>query len=286
MRRRALAVLRATRPRQWIKNLLVAAAPVAAADIFDASTFGRTVLAIALFTLAAGAVYLFNDAADVDVDRAHPTKRRRPVAAGEISVSFANRAAAVTGAVAVAGGVALDGSFGIVLAAYLAINVAYSRTLKHVPWVDLVVVASGFVLRAVGGGTATDVPLSAWFVAVICGGSLFMVTGKRTAELNRAPAGSGRAVLEQYSKGSLRVVTAASGATTVVAYAMWVMATNARVGWLAAGSLVMLAGALARYGAAIEDGRGEHPEQVFLHDLAFQVLAVAWAAFYLGAVYG
>lgn len=279
------ALVRATRPRQWIKNGLVAAAPIAAAEIFTASVFGRTVAAMALFTAASGAVYLVNDSFDVEADRAHPTKALRPIAAGLVSVRLALATAALLAASALALGLLLDLSFGAVLLAYLLVNVGYSTSVKHVAWLELAVVAAGFILRAAAGGTATDLPLSAWFVAVVSGGSIFIVTGKRSAELARA-GDEGRTSLDRYSVRSLRLARGVAAATAIVAYAMWVIQTNERVGWLALASLVFIAGSFARYDRLLESGMGEHPEDIFLHDRIFQALAGAWLAVYIGSIYG
>jgi decaprenyl-phosphate phosphoribosyltransferase len=281
-----LALLKATRPEQWIKNVLVGAAPVAAGEIGDSGILARTAAATCIFIVASGAVYLVNDAADAEIDRAHPVKASRPIAAREISIPAALTAATTMATVAVVSGFVLALELGLVLAVYLAVNVAYSSGLKHVGWVELAVIASGFVLRAVAGGAATGLPLSPWFVAVISGGSLFIVTGKRTAELVRAGEGAGRVALGHYTIVSLRRLRVVAAATSVVAYAMWVVRTSDRVGWLALASLVLVAAAFARYSGVIESGRGEHPEDVFRHDRPFQLIAAAWLVVYTGAVYG
>ena len=178
------ALLRTARPRQWIKNVLVFAAPGAAGVLDDWPAVGYAMLAFVSFCLAASGVYMWNDALDVDADRLHPTKRFRPVATGVVSV----RAAEVCGTLAIVLALAVAAGTGrwqtvVVVAVYVALIITYSVWLKHVPVLDIVAVASGFVLRAAGGAVAVDVPMSSWFVLCTVFGSLFIVTGKRYAEL-------------------------------------------------------------------------------------------------------
>lgn len=285
-RSRPTALVRALRPRQWIKNVLVAAAPVAAGSLDEADTFWRTLAAIVLFIAASGSTYLFNDAADVDVDRAHPTKRHRPIAAGLIPVHTARVTAAALATAALGGAFAIRWPFGLVILAYLAVNLSYSAGMKHWPGVELAAIASGFVLRAVGGGAATETPLSAWFVVVVCGVSLFVVVGKRIAELRRTKGDGGRRVLARYDARALHGAQAVSAGGAVVAYVLWVLTQDLANAWLAAASLVPFTASLARYARAIESGLGEDPEDILLGDRAIQVIGVAWVVVYGLAVYG
>lgn len=281
------ALLRALRPRQWMKNALVAAAPVAAGSLDEAGVVGRTVAAVVVFIAAAGATYLVNDAADAHIDQRHPTKRHRPVAAGAVTPRQARATAAVLAAGALAGAALLHWSYLAIVASYLAINAWYSGGMKHLPVVELGAIAAGFILRAVGGGAATRTPLSAWFVVVVCAASLFVVAGKRSAELRRtADNGAGRPVLRHYSPAGLRAFRAVTAATAVVAYALWVLDQDQAIGWLAAVSLLPFAGALARYSAAIERGLGEDPEDIVLADRPFQALGLCWLVVYGVGLYG
>lgn len=281
----AHAFLAALRPRQWVKNVLVAAAPAAAGGLDQLEVLARTAGAIGVFVAAAGCTYLFNDAADVEADRAHPTKRHRPVAAGTISAATARLGAVVLAVGALGAGTALAWEFGAVIGTYLAINAAYSAGMKHVPGVELAAIASGFVLRAIGGGAATAIPLSGWFVAVVCATALFVVAGKRSAELARTGGQGGRRVLAHYDIASLRALRAATAGAAVVAYAFWVIAQDLAITWLAAASLFPFAAGLARYAGAVDEGRGEDPEDIILGDRAIQVIGVAWVVVYGAAVY-
>lgn len=280
------ALVRASRPRQWVKNVLVAAAPVAASTLDEGATLARTIAAFVIFVAASGSTYLFNDAADVQIDQTHPTKRHRPIASGQISVGFALQAAAALGIGSVAGATLLAWQFGVVIAVYLGVNLAYSAGLKHWPAVELAAIASGFVLRAVGGGAATDTPLSAWFVVVVCAASLFVVAGKRSAELIRTAGSGGRSVLRHYTAHQLRLLRALTAGVALVAYSLWVLNQELAIDWLAALSLLPFGGALARYSIAIEAGRGEDPEDIALGDRGFQLMCVTWVVIYGVAVYG
>ena len=281
------ALLRALRPRQWMKNVLVGAAPVAAGGLDDGEVLGRTIAAVAVFIAAAGATYLVNDAADVDIDRTHPTKRNRPIASGAVSVPQARGTAALLAVAALAGAAALHWSYLVIIAIYLAINAWYSGGMKHIPVLELGAIASGFILRAIGGGAATRIPLSAWFVVVVCSASLFVVAGKRSAELRRtADNGAGRPVLTHYTPAGLRAFRAVTAGTAVVAYALWVLDQDLAIGWLAALSLLPFAGALGRYSAAIERGLGEDPEDIVLGDRPFQLIGLCWLVVYGVGLYG
>ncbi len=279
------SLVRALRPRQWIKNVLVLAAPVAAGTLDEPDVLVRALAGVAIFIMASGATYLLNDVVDVAVDRAHPTKRHRPVAAREISVRSARTIAPILALLALAAAFALAVELGLVIAGYLAINAAYSAGLKHVPWLELAPIAAGFILRAVAGGAATDTPLSAWFVVVVCSASLFVVAGKRSAELRRTAGAGGRRVLRHYSAAGLRAFQAATAGSAVVAYALWVVAQDRAVGWLAAVSLLPFTAALARYSAALDLGLGEDPEDIVLGDRVFQLIAAAWVVVYALAVH-
>ena len=177
------SLLRTARPKQWVKNVLVFAAPAAAGVLTEPGPLARTLVAFVAMCLAASGTYFLNDALDAEADRQHPTKRFRPVAAGYVSVGLAK----VMAAVLIAAGIAISipisrGELALVVAGYAALTVSYSLWLKHEPVIDLAAVAAGFVLRAIAGGVAADVLISDWFLIVAASGSLFMVTGKRHAE--------------------------------------------------------------------------------------------------------
>lgn len=279
---RVPAVVRLLRPRQWVKNLLVFAAPAAAGVLDQPSHLGRTTLLFVAFCLAASGTYCINDAADAEADRTHPRKRLRPVAAREISVGAAVALGAGLLAVAVAVA-ALTGGWpttGIVVL-YVAITTAYTLWLKHQAVVDIVVVASGFVVRAVAGVVGTDLPLSDWYLIVASFGSLFLVAGKRSTELNLgAGAGEHRKALVSYSPPFLLFVRAVSAGITLLAYCLWAFEradlADGGFPWFQL-SIVPFTMAILRY--ALVHSMEEHaaPEDIVLGDRTLLVISAVWA---------
>ena len=284
------ALIRTARPKQWAKNVLVFAAPAAAGVLNEPRQIGRTSIAFVAFCLAASGTYFFNDALDAVADRQHPTKQFRPVAAGHISEHLAKVIAAV---LVLAGiGIALPvnhGRLAGMVALYVVITLSYSAWLKHEPVIDLGAVASGFVIRAIAGGVATNVRLSDWFLIVAGGASLFMVTGKRYSEqieLGDAQ-GAHRATLTAYSKGYLSFVRAVAASTTITAYCLWAFENKAATGtqlWFEI-SIVPFVLALLRYAHVIEQGRAGAPEEVLFSDRIIQVLGLLWAVSFALGVY-
>ena len=271
-------VLSLLRPKQWVKNVLVAAAPLAAGTLLHADVAVDTLRAFIVFCLASSATYCFNDVLDAEADARHPTKCRRPVASGVVS-----RPVALGVSVVLAGGaLALAGplSFALVVAGYLAVNVAYSSWLKHRPVIELGLVSSGFLLRAVGGGLATDLPLSQWFLIVTAFGSLFMVTGKRLSELTAAEDAGAvvRRSLTYYPLSYLRMILGITAGVTITGYCLWafeVGANHPRGVWTAI-SIAPFVLAIMRYALDTDLGRVEEPEQVVLRDPTLQLLGLLW----------
>jgi decaprenyl-phosphate phosphoribosyltransferase len=284
----ARSLLRTARPKQWAKNVLVFAAPGAAGVLTEADELGRTLAAFVAFCLAASGTYFLNDALDADADRRHPTKRNRPVAAGHVSDGLAKTMAVVLMLAALAVAAPFNGGkLALVVGGYIVITVAYSLWLKHEPVVDLGAVAAGFVLRAIAGGVATDVPLSDWFLIVAGAGSLFIVTGKRHAEqveLGDASAGH-RSTLAQYPSAYLNYVRAVTSGVAITAYCLWAFENAAAVGdvfWFRLSIVPFVAGVL-RYALVVEQGAGGAPEEIVLGDRVLQLFGLMWvAAFAVG----
>ena len=176
-------LLRATRPRQWSKSLLVFAAPLLSGRFTERDVLGNAAVAFVAFTLAASAVYLINDACDVESDRAHPTKRRRPVAAGTLSARTASWVGGLLAAAALVVALISGLDLVIVIAVYLALSMLYCFALKDEPVIDIAIIAAGFLLRAIAGGAAAGIELSQWFLLARVVRSLFMAAGKRYAEI-------------------------------------------------------------------------------------------------------
>jgi decaprenyl-phosphate phosphoribosyltransferase len=275
------ALLQLLRPRQWVKNLLVFAAPGAAGVLTQRQELLETLVAFVAFCLAASGTYCLNDAADAEADRAHPTKRRRPVASGAVPAATAR----AIGVGLVVAGVAigfLTGSWHLpaMTAGYVAVTTAYTLWLKHIAVVDLAAVAAGFVLRTLAGAAATGVEVSDWFLIVASFGSLFMVAGKRSAELDGEGAGRTRAVLSQYSAQFLTYVRSLSSAVAVAAYCLWAFeeaGTSDGFPWFELSIVPFVLGIL-RYGLRLDQGEGGAPEDVVLGDRTLQVIGIVWVA--------
>ena len=284
-------IIRSARPKQWLKNVLVFAAPGAAGVLDEPSSLGLTLLAFASFCLAASGTYFWNDVLDVEADRSHPTKSKRPIAAGLVSLST-GRVLGTVLPIAAIGLAALTGEWRAVavVVAYMAITLSYSAIWKHIAVVDLVAIASGFVLRAAMGAVAVDVPMSSWFVLVTTFGSLFIVTGKRYAEARElgADAGDVRATLDDYSEGFLRFVLSVTCGGALVSYCVWAFETKEISGSdlpFYELSIVPIVAAFLRYALVLDQGQGAAPEEVFGRDRVLQVLGLVWLAVYGTAVY-
>ncbi|MEU5633858.1 decaprenyl-phosphate phosphoribosyltransferase [Streptomyces rishiriensis] len=280
-------LLRTARPRQWIKNALVVAAPAAAGRLFTAHTLSQLALVFALFTACSAAVYLANDARDAEADRAHPTKRHRPVAAGQVPAPLAY---AVGGALAVLAPLAAarltTPAVAALLAAYLTMQLAYCLRLKHVLVLDLVVVTTGFLMRATAGGLALGIPLSRWFLITTGFGALFMVAAKRYSEAVQMAgrAGATRALLTEYTTGYLRFVWQLAAGVAVLGYCLWALEEGgvARASVLPWRQLSVVAFVLAvlRYAVFADRGAAGEPEEVVLGDRALALIALAWLTMY------
>jgi decaprenyl-phosphate phosphoribosyltransferase len=285
------ALVRTARPKQWLKNVLVFAAPGAAGVLDDPHDLGLTLLAFVSFCMASSGTYFWNDILDLEADRAHPTKRNRPIAAGELSIG----AARVVGTLLLVGALAVAGLTGrwqtaAVVGVYVVLTLSYSAVFKHVAVIDLVVIASGFVLRAAAGAVAVDVPMSSWFVLCTTFGSLFIVTGKRYAELRDHGDGAlrSRATLAVYSLDYLRIVLAVSLGGAILTYCQWAFETRELAGYdlpFYELSIVPMLAALLRYALVLEQGHGAAPEEVFAGDRVLQLLGLGWLLIYGTAVY-
>lgn len=178
-----VALLKTLRPHQWVKNLFVAAALVFSRHLTDVEYVVRTGLAVLAFCMLSGAVYAFNDVRDVETDRAHPSKRHRPIASGALSKRAAMTSALLLAVIALAGSYALSWKTGVFATAYLAQNVAYSVKLKQIAFVDVGIIAAGFLLRVLAGAAAIDVPASGWLLLCTALLATFLGLGKRAHEL-------------------------------------------------------------------------------------------------------
>ncbi|QRY49901.1 decaprenyl-phosphate phosphoribosyltransferase [Mycolicibacterium septicum] len=280
----AVGIIKALRPRQWIKNVLVVAAPLATlgGDVhYDyGDLFFKVGVAFVAFSLAASSIYLVNDARDVEADRQHPTKRFRPIAAGVVSPALAYALAIVLAATTLAISAAIAPSLALVIGVYLAIQLGYCFGLKHQAVLDICIVSSAYLMRAIAGGAATGIPLSQWFLLVMAFASLFMVAGKRYAELQLAERTGAkiRKSLEGYTDTYLRFVWTMSATAVVVCYGLWAFERDGHSGSWFAVSMVPITIAILRYAVDVDGGVAGEPEDIVLQDRVLQVLGVAWIA--------
>ena len=218
------ALIKTMRPRQWIKNGFIFAALIFDQQLLNLRPLMDTVIGFVLLSLGASAVYLINDIADLEQDRQHPVKRHRPLASGKLPVSIAGIAAALSFVIAVGCGFALNVKFGMILLSYIVLNFLYSFWLKHVPIIDVLVVASGFVLRVASGVTLITVQrFSPWLYMCTTLLALFIGFGKRRAEmvLLAENANSHRRVLDGYTIPFLDQLIVIVSGTTIVAYSLY-----------------------------------------------------------------
>ena len=218
------ALLKTMRPRQWTKNAFVFFALVFDKQLFHPVAFGRTLAGFALFCIVSSVVYIVNDISDIEADRQHPKKKKRPLPSGQLPVGVAWAGAIGLTALALPLGYWLAPDFAVVLVVYLVMNLAYSKWLKHIPIVDVFILAAGFVLRVQGGVVLIVVErFSPWLYVVTTLGSLYLGFGKRRAELNLLAdgAGSHRKVLEGYSIPLLDQYISIISAATIVSYSLY-----------------------------------------------------------------
>jgi decaprenyl-phosphate phosphoribosyltransferase len=279
-----VGVVKAIRPRQWVKNVLVLAAPLAALggpirhDYTE--VLAQVSVAFVVFSLGASSIYLINDVRDVEADRQHPTKRFRPIAAGVVPAWLAYCLAVVLATASLAIAWWLTPNLAVVMAVYIGMQLGYCFGLKHQAVLDICIVSSAYLIRAIAGGVATDIPLSQWFLLTAAFGSLFMTAGKRYAELQLTER-TGAAIrksLESYTSTYLRFVWTMSATAVVLCYGLWAFERDHHSGSWFAISMVPFTIAILRYAVDVDGGLAGEPEDIALRDRVLQLLALAWIA--------
>ena len=295
-------LIKTIRPHQWVKNLFVLAPMFFHKDVFLSTSAGpalnlrvtgRAFIATIVFCLIAGAIYTINDIADVEADRIHPVKRSRPIASGEVPEGLAKAMAAALVIASLGAAFLLDWRVGLVASIYFAKDIAYTFKLKQVAFLDVGLIASGFVLRVLAGGFATDVHVSGYMIACTALLALFLGFGKRRHELELDTAVKQRASLEAYSKTSLNIALALTGLATIGTYVAYTLDATTREFfhtswlWLTApftvigiGRFLMLVSGRAGRGL-----RAESPTQEMLRDVPFVLNLVAWVIVVVAVVY-
>lgn len=281
-RRGAVAMLEALRPRQWVKNVLVFAALVFGRKLFETDAVVQSILAFISMCFAASAVYLLNDLCDVEVDRLHPLKRNRPMASGRVGLGAARGMMAALSGAAMLLAFSLGFAEGWTVAAYLLINIAYSLGAKHAVILDVMVLASGYVLRVLLGAFAVDVTASQWLVLCSLNVAMFLGLGKRRAELaaSEATAANHRRVLEHYSLGFLDQMISIVTSGTLVCYILYTVDRRTVTEfdtYLLVTTVPFVMYGLFRYLYLLYHLRqGDSPTTTILFDRAFLLNALLW----------
>ena len=285
------AFFRALRPHQWTKNLLVFAALLFSKHLFEPEPFLRALLAFVAFCGLSGAVYLWNDVADIEQDRLHPKKKKRPLAAGELSIRAASLGAIALVAVALALSFWLDVRLGLCASAYLGLNLGYSFGLKHVVIVDVLALSLGFVLRALAGGFAIKAPVTEWLLVLTLLFALFMALAKRRHEITSLGEGasSHRAILAEYSPYLIDQMTSVVTASVVTAYTFYTLSAEtvakfgtARLSW----TLPLVLYGIFRYLYLVhQKDLGDSPTDILLTDRPLLVTVALWVALVIAIVY-
>jgi len=284
-------VIRTVRPHQWVKNVFVLAPVVFAKEIFEPLLLTRAAVAFGVFCLLAGAIYTINDLADVEADRQHPVKRSRPIASGRVPLPVARGLAVVLVAGAL-GGAAMTGLPVLMVAAgYFVLNVAYSMKLKHVAYLDVGCIATGFVLRVVGGGFATKIHVSTYLLICTALLALFLGFGKRRHELAAAEnrAAQQRLALESYTQGGLDVALVVTALATVATYLAYTLDAHTRAffrtDWLWISTVFVILGVLRFVHLVRSRPRAESPTQEMLKDGPFVLIVLSWGILVMWVVY-
>jgi 4-hydroxybenzoate polyprenyltransferase len=285
------AIVVSLRPRQWVKNLFVFAGLLFAQKLLTPLAW-RAGATFVIFCALSGAIYLLNDVADRDRDRLHPGKRARPVAAGLVPRSLAVGVAAALIAVGLAAGALFSPPLALVELAYVGLLIAYSAWLKHLVIVDVLAVASGFVLRAVAGAVAIDVEISGWLLICTILLALFLALGKRRYEYFAlgAEAARHRPILADYSPGLLDQMIAVVTASTVTAYALYTMSPQTvakfQTPWLPATLPFVLYGIFRYLYLLYRRQLGGNPSELFLSDRPLLLDALLWLLAVVLIIYG
>ena len=285
-------ILISLRPKQWLKNIFVLPALVFSDNLFNSSYILKSVTALLCFCAVSGAVYILNDVIDRNKDVLHPQKRFRPIAAGELSVSIACFVGMLMSGVGLTIAFIVEFSFGCIVLIYLVQNIAYSVWLKHIVLLDVITIAVGFLLRAVGGGIALQVPISTWFILCTFTLALFLACVKRRQEILvlKDDAVAHRIILAQYGLPFLNQVISILAAATLVCYSLYAMGVgdsqfldSKKLEWTIP---FVLYGLLRYLYIVYEEGGGENPTSVIFEDKPLKFTVLLWLITAIVSIYG
>lgn len=287
MLRTLVAAIQLVRPAQWVKNVFVLAALAFGHRRDDPKAILLAFAAMGIFCLLSGAVYALNDLKDYQEDRHHPTKRKRPVASGAISPTTAGVIAVLLASVGMAASVWLQPRFAIIAGCYLALNLFYTFWGKHRVLLDVILIAIGFVLRALAGAQAIEVEVSAWLVICTFTLCLFLGFGKRRCELanleTEAKAVAHRQTLARYTPALLNQFLSTSGGMAMITYLLYTLDPGTSFHSLVFTTPLVFY-AIFRYATVIEQGERTGPSDILIRDRPFLLTAITWAVLTLGLV--
>ncbi len=279
-------LLKTMRPKQWTKNLVVFAGLIFSQQAFITGNLMLAVYAFFVFCLLSGAVYLINDLADVKKDRAHPEKKKRPIASGQLTVSAAVTGAAAATLLSLAGAFVVDMEFGLIALTYFLTTLSYTFKLKNVVIIDVIVIAIGFVFRALAGVVVIDVSLSPWLLVCTFLLALFLALTKRRHELVLLDTNaiSHRRILDEYSPAMLDQMISVATSSTVMAYSLYTFTSGHPVYLMATIPFVIYGIFRYQYLAHSKDIGGS-PESALLKDLPMVVNILLWVSTCLVILY-
>ncbi|MBX3300473.1 MAG: decaprenyl-phosphate phosphoribosyltransferase [Acidobacteria bacterium] len=289
--RNARGIVAEMRPLEWSKNLLVFSGVIFSRSLLDAANFRLALLGFAVFCLASSSIYIFNDLCDIRADREHPIKRGRPLASGDLNINLARLSFAVMLAGSAIGAFALGLEFGLIVAIYVSSCVAYSLGLKHVVILDAIIIAGGFVLRAVAGAALIGVSASEWLVLCTSMVALLIAFGKRRHELalldDAAP--THRRSLGDYSISFLDNIMAICAGAAIITYSLYTRAdeTVARIGshWMLITIPFVIYGVFRYLFLIHVRGAGGDPVQILFRDRPTLLNLILWAAAVIAVIY-
>ena len=299
-----LGLIKLARPIHWVKNFGIFAALVFSGSLFEPKQFWIVFWAFWAFNLAASSTYILNDILDVERDRKHPFKKRRPIASGVVPVPLAIVYAIGLVGVSLVWAESMSHLFFLLLVGYILLQIGYSLVLKHMHIVDILVIATGFIIRVYAGAFIIDAHLSVWFLLCVVSVALFLASGKRRAELGTlGPEAETRKTLSKYSKDLLNAYVAMFGNAAWISWSLFTFFESPQLNtpvWLflaeisrtaSIGKLLMITIPFAifgimRYQSLIFEGRSEAPEKLLLTDKALVASVVMWAGLVVLILYG
>ena len=295
--------IKIARPVHWFKNFSLFAALIFSGNLFDSILITRVVLAFLSFGLASSATYIFNDIADAERDRFHPIKKERPIAARKLPIYFAVIVMLFFVIISLYIAAGLNTLFLMSVSAYLSIQALYSLGLKNLPVIDILIIATGFILRVYAGAFVIDAHLSVWFLLCVISVALFLASGKRRAELGVLPEGNTRVSLTKYKKDLLNSYVTMFGNAAWMSWALftffesptpitrvWILlaeiSRTTAISKLLMVTIPVVIYGIMRYQALIFENRSEAPEKLFLTDKELVGSAILWIGLVVWILYG